>query len=165
MANDNPEPRISFGEEAEEDAKEQQRRRGLKVNANKSQFAKTVENREDFEKRAEGAVSKIENRKERAMQLSKKFYAIARDSKVESQRGPMELSIEKETIRNMLEFASEMNNDPTEPESAGSVALIYLLIKIVLFFRDKNNEMSFKMSQLERKLAQMSSAVGTSNVK
>lgn len=162
------EPRISFGKEAEDDAKEQLGRRGaLKVNAAKSQFAKDPEvKKEEFEKRADDVISKIENRKERAVLLSKKFYSIARDTKVESQRGPMEISIEKETVRNLIEFATEMNNDPTEPESSGSIAVITLLIKVMFFYRDKSNDLSHKVSQLEHKVAQMMSSVsGSKDVK
>lgn len=159
------EERISL-ESDEEDAKLQQNRRGgLKINSSKSQFIKETVKREVFEQQADEVFDQIQERRERAVKLVQDFWSFIKDKTLVEEKGPIKKNLEKETVNKLLNFASEMNNDPNEPEGAGSVAVITLLLKAVLYLRDSNNESRYRLEQLEQRLNQLSSPSGTRHVK
>lgn len=151
------EERISL-ESNEEDAKFQKERRGgLKLNSSKSLFNKETVKKEDFEKQADEAFEKVQDRKQQAVELVQQFWGFIKDQTLDPVKGPMKKSLEKEIVSKLLNFASDMNNDPTEPESSGSVAIITLLLKTVLYLRDCNNDISYRLSVLEKKMNKLSS--------
>lgn len=87
------------------------------------------------------------------------------DETLLSEKGPIKKNLEKEIVNKLVRFASEMNNDPNEPEGFGSVAVIVLLLKAILYLRDKNNELSYKVASLEQKINKVSSAHETNKSK
>lgn len=151
-------------ESDDEDAKLQQLRRGkLKIDSAKSQFTKNAiqqaTQKEKFEQQADVTFDQIQNRKERAAELVQQFWSFVRDETLVSEKGPIKKNLEKETINKLLSFASELNNDPNESEGTGSVALITLLLKAVIHFRDANNESNYRLSEAEKKINKLSSQI------
>lgn len=143
-------------ESNEEDAKLQKERRGgSKLNASKSIFTKEIINKETFEEQADDAFEAIQDRKQKAVELVQQFWSLIKDETLASTKGPMKKSFEKEIVSKLLNFASEMNNDEKEPEGAGSVAIITLLLKTVLYLRDSNNDFKYRLSELERKIQKL----------
>lgn len=149
------EERLSL-ESNEEAAKIQQNRKGLKLNSAKSQFTKELVNQEAFEQQADETYEKVQDRKQRAVELVQQFWAFIKDDTLVHEKGPIKKNLEKEIVNKLLAFASEMNNDINESEGSGSVAVITLLLKAVLYLRDSNNEVRYRLTQLE-KLNKMSS--------
>lgn len=142
------EERYSFGSNPED----QESRKRVKLNSSKSKFANEIAKKDDFDQRAEAAVDDAQNKKEIAVELAKQFWSIAKDTTLEKNKGPIQKSLEKEVIGKLLEFASSLNNDTSEFEGAGSMAIIMLLLKISLHLRDNNNSLNYKLTLLEDKV-------------
>ena len=72
-------------------------------------------------------------------------------------------SLEKEILSNLAKYALELNQDPPpgsdeiRPQGYGSIAMVNLLFKSVLYFRDKNNDLEYKVAQLEKQVKLLSS--------
>ena len=160
MAND----KFSFEIDPEQGL-EQQARRGLKLDASKSKFTRKAQEEEEFEKRADSANEQLNDRKTRAVELVKRFWETIQTKTLPTNKGPIQKNLEKEMLSNLIELASEMNHDVNEQESAGSVAMITLLFKTVIFQRDHLNELEFKVTQLEKKLNKASSGADAGDVK
>ena len=115
MQDGKTEERFSFESESD-DSQEQQRRRGsIKLDSSKSRFVKDAARKEEFEQRADIAMETAQNRKQRAVELVRQFWNIAKDTTLESNKGPIQKSLEKETVGKLLEFATEFNNYFNEP--------------------------------------------------
>lgn len=160
MSQDN---RLSL-ESNEEDAKLQKNRRGtLKLDGSKSQFTKEVFHRENFERQADEVFNQIQDRKQKAVELVQLFWGFIKDETLLNEKGPVRKNLEKEVVGKILDFATEMNNDEQESEGAGSVAIITLLLKTVLYLRDQNNDIRYRLSTMEKKF--LSSMDGKGHVK
>lgn len=162
------EERLSL-ESNEEDAKFQRERRGgVKLNSSKSMFSKDPaqpSRKEVFEEQAEEVFEEIQDRKQKAVELVQQFWSFVKDETLATNKGPVKKNLEKEIVSKLLNFASEMNNDPKEPEGAGSVAVITLLLKAVLYLRDCNNDLGYRLAKLERGQKNTSDTEQTKNVK
>ena len=162
------EERLSL-ESNDEDAKFQRERRGgVKLNSSKSMFAKDpvqIPQKETFEKQADEFFEETQDRKQQAVELVQQFWSFVKDETLVSNKGPVKKNLEKEIVSKLLNFASEMNNDPKEPEGAGSVAVITLLLKAVLYLRDCNNDLGYRLAKLERGQKNMSDMEQIKNVK
>ena len=58
--------------------------------------------------------------------------------------------MEKEVILNIIQLASEVNNDANESEGIGSLSWIAQLFKTVLYQRDRINNLEYALTQLEK---------------
>lgn len=145
----NPEERE---EAAAAEAAEQMARRGVKVNNSKSRFGKQAAEKQQFLENAEAVIEADQSRKQQAVVLINKFWQIIQSTKLVENKGPTEKSVEAQLIRDLVEFANEMNNDPNEIEGSGSVAIITLLLKTVLGMRDQQNNLAYKIFKLEQQI-------------
>lgn len=158
-------------ESDDEDAKFQQSRRGkLKIDSTKSQFTKAaIQNsiqKERFEEQADLVFNQMQDKNQRAAELVKEFWSFVMDQTLLTEKGPARKSLEKEIVNKLLSFATEINNDPNEFEGAGSVAIISLLLKAVLYLRDINSGLSYRLSEVEKQIKKMSSQLSvTTNLK
>lgn len=139
--------------DSDEAALEQLSRRGGSKLAAKSQFAKKTDQKESFEDQANAAYQSIQSRKQRATDLVLQFSKIIKDTTLETNKGPIDKSIEAECYRNLLGIAEELNNDVSEKEGSGSIALVALLLKTTFHFRNSNNEISFEIAKLNKQVA------------
>lgn len=165
MIQQHEEERLSL-ESDEEAAKLQLNRRGgVKLNSSKSQFTKETVKKEVFDQQADEVYDQMQDRKQKAVELVQQFWSFIKDETLVAEKGPIRKNLEKDIVSKLLTFASEMNNDPKEAEGAGSVAVITLLLKTVLYLRDTNNEARYRLSMLEQKVNKLSSPDGKGNVK
>lgn len=147
-----------------EDAKTQMTRRGgVKLDSSKSKFSKKNSSEEEFTAKVNLHHTKTIDTNNRAMELAKQFWDMIRNKELIVNKGPTTKSIEKETFNNLIAYARELNNDPEQLEdSMGSVALITLLMKTVIYQRDLCNEFEFRLVETEKQLKKLSS-VGKTN--
>lgn len=126
---------------------------GVKLTNSKSKFAKKIKQKEEFQKAADATISKKVDRNTQAAELVKQFWTLAKSETLEANKGPIEKNLEREIITKLIQFATELNNDENEPYGSGSVAIITLLLKIVIQLRNDNNQLKFKIAQIENKLS------------
>lgn len=153
--------RVAFADndDSMEQAAEQVLRKGVKINNAKSKFGKQAAEKQMFAENADSAVAGDLDRKTRAIQLVNKFWQVVQDKTLAENKGPLQMSVEAQLVKDLIGFANEMNNDPNEIEGTGSVAIITLLVKTMLKTRDSNNESAFKIQKLEKNVSQLSSQV------
>lgn len=89
--------------------------------------------------------------KKKISDLTKKFLSFINDKTLKENRDPFQESLEKETISQLTDLASQINEDPSEREGMGSLLLSTILMKIVFQQRDKINNLEYRISKLEKK--------------
>lgn len=97
--------------------------------------------------RANDYVEKNQEYLQRGFELSTKFSSLIDNKTLQENKGPLQSDLEKEVISKLLEYAIEMNTDEDQREGMGSIALATLLIKILLRFRDRLNNLEYKLEQ------------------
>jgi len=75
---------------------------------------------------------------------------------------PIQKDLESDVARQIVDISLALNNDQTKPEGIGSAGCIMLLLRSVLIQRDIINELSYKVSVMEK---QASSKAKDGNVK
>ncbi|HVI40810.1 MAG TPA: hypothetical protein VM577_09130 [Anaerovoracaceae bacterium] len=144
-----PEPKVSF----EDSEVIPEATKTVKLDSKKSKFAKQLEGKQVFEKRAEVAHQKMMGRQEEIYLLGSKFVEMMKDKTLPENKGPIQQSLEKEILGKLINFAIDLNNDMDEPkDSMGSIGLLALVFKSTLVMRDKYNLLEYKVEQLERQL-------------
>jgi hypothetical protein len=113
----------------------------------------TPEVKANFEKKAEATFSKIEDYKSQIWDLSVKYKSFIESKVLPDNKGPIVSNLEKEVLEKLMILASDMNEDETQQQGIGSNALCMLLMKCMLLQRDNINILTFKVDQLNKKLA------------
>jgi hypothetical protein len=129
----------------------------LKLDNKKSLFAKEPPIQNDFEGLSEDVAEKIKARRQRAVELSAKFWELIKDQYLPDNKGPIRKSTETELLQNLINYAVEVNLDEHEQEGMGSMAMITLLLKTCLYLKDQNNLLKYKLDQLTEKVDKKSS--------
>lgn len=128
----------------------------VKLDNNKSKFSKQAEQKQNFEKRAEEVHNKIVGRQDEIYSLGSKFLEIVSDKTLLVNKGPLQRSLEKETLNKLINFAINLNNDDDEPMACmGSISLLTLMFRISLLTRDKYNAAEDKIEKLEGRVSQL----------
>jgi hypothetical protein len=100
-------------------------------------------------------VKKIQERastyKAKAAELALQFNKAMADKTLSQNRNMFQQEIEKELLKQMVELAVDINNDPNEKEGMGSLSWITLLLRTAFSQRDKINGLEYRLSQLEKK--------------
>lgn len=100
-------------------------------------------------------VKKLQDRasasKRRAADLAVKFYTMMADKTLLQNKNQFQKELEIELLKDMVNFATDVNNDPNEKEGVGSISLIALMLKNAISQRDKINNLEYILSQLEKK--------------
>ena len=107
---------------------------------------------QEFQQKVQQSQETLAGYKKRAAELFVLFQRAMSDKTLAQNRNIFNMETEKEMLQNMLQLATEINNDPNEQEGMGSLTLITLLLKTCLAQRDKVNELEFAVSQLSKKL-------------
>lgn len=137
-----------------------------KLDNTKSKFSKQKEllsDKEAFVNRANSVSEQMQNTKLKALELTKQYWEVIHDQTLSDNKGPLQKSLEKEILSNLAKYALELNQDPPpgsdeiRPQGYGSIAMVNLLFKSVLYFRDKNNDLEYKVAQLEKQVKLLSS--------
>lgn len=126
-----------------------------KLDPSKSRFAKKIDENKPTQEQFEGEVS--EYQKEQAIMqqkitgLAKQFIDFIKDKTLNENKGPILLDMEKTVPKQLSEVSLKIDNDETTQEIClGSNGLILLLLKTSLIQRDIINELSFRVSKLEK---------------
>lgn len=90
--------------------------------------------------------------KQRATELSLAFKKIMADKTLSQNKNVFSQELEQETFSKLMNLASDINNDEDEKEGMGSLMLIALMFKTLLYQRDQINKMEYLLSEIEKKL-------------
>ena len=146
-----------------QDRKEAVATRGVKLkNKNTEKFEKEQLEKETYKQKfsqtADRAVEHSADKGKRAVSVISRFLNLANDKTLARNRGGIAADVEKEIRQELLQLALDLNNDETEPDNgSGAVVAISVLAKIVLLYRDRINELEFKLGNLERDIKKTSS--------
>jgi hypothetical protein len=119
----------------------------------KSKEQHQQELQERFDKLADQVTETQADRRQTAFDLAKQFITSARDRTLPTNKGVVAQDVETEMRRNLIAFATEINNDANEPlDCMGSMAVFNLLIKTIFEQRDRINELEYQIVQVDKKL-------------
>ena len=132
-------------------------KKGVKLKRKTTELDSATELREqhqeDLRKRLDDAADKVVSqqvdRNLKTLELAKAFIGTCRDKTLSANKGVIAREHERELKNNLVTFAIEINNDPTEQyDGMGSIALINLLIKVAFEQRDRLNELEYQLAQM-----------------
>ena len=132
--------------------------RGVKLTNKKTPEKEDAHSRENFEKAADNFIKNKQEQIKNALELAKQYKELLLDKTLISNKSPITKDIEKEIISNLVALAMVINQDESQPEGYGSVAIIQLLLKMLLVQRDAYNELDFKVSRLEKQILTLAKA-------
>lgn len=141
--------RVSF-DDSEELPEEKS---NVKLDKGRSMFAKAKQVRQTFEEKANQAISEQESTRNETVDIANLYWKIVNDTKLPGNKGPLDLSLEKEALKKITDFATKVNNDPNQPvDGMGSICAIALLLRTVLLHRDQLNAAEYEKHQMQNKL-------------
>jgi hypothetical protein len=106
---------------------------------------------QEFQQQVQQTQETLSGYKKRAAELFVQFQRAMADKTLPQNRNIFNLESEKELLQNMIVLAAEINSDPNERESEGSLTWIVLLLKTCFTQRDKLNELEYAIAQLHKK--------------
>lgn len=126
---------------------------GLKLDKNKSRFARKPEIRKTFEEKVEEVHQQRTGYRQQLFELGKQFLNNLTDRTLVQNKGPIKQSLEKEIHNKLVNLAVEINNDSNEQQDGmGSISLIVVLMKCIFMLRDRCNQLEFEIESLQSKL-------------
>jgi hypothetical protein len=88
--------------------------------------------------------------------LGQEFFAFMQNKVLSGNKGPQEKNSEAQLLRKISMLAEQMNVDETQKESAGSMALLTIILIVLRDLRDRLNSLEFefreKNSALEKRI-------------
>lgn len=106
----------------------------------------------DFKNRVHAAEEQRSENQIEGKELAQTFMKMLVDKTLRENKSPFVLEREKEVLGKMVEFSMKINADEMEPEGAGSMAWITLLLNICLGQRDRMNRLEFELVQMKKNL-------------
>lgn len=100
--------------------------------------------------------------KERTIQLASQLKRMLEDRTLPQNKNIFAQEIEKETLGQIMELASEINADPNEQDGIGSLSWVAQLLKTVLYQRDRINKVEYAFLALEEKVKNLTKIVENS---
>lgn len=125
--------------------------RPLKLSNERSSLAARSEEKKKIEQNFNNGVAQLENSQQLAHQFLEKgtqLHAFMRDKTLKSNKGPIAEQVEHTLLGQLIQMAERLNNDPTQKEGAGSVALETIVLKSLLILRDRLNELEYQQQQV-----------------
>lgn len=107
---------------------------------------------QEFQQRVQESQDTLAGYKRRAADLFVQFQRAIGDKTLAQNRNIFNTETEKEMLQNVLQLATEINNDPNEQEGMGSLTAITLLLKTCLVQRDRINELEYALANIQKKL-------------
>lgn len=120
---------------------------------------------QEFEKKVQEVQEQSSAYKRRAADLFMQFNKALMDKTLPQNRNIFNAETEKEMLQNMLQLATEINNDSNEQESMGSLTLITLLFKACLAQRDRINQVEYSLDVLNKKIESFPAQINKEIVK
>lgn len=143
-----------FDEEDQGETKSPSRDNLKKVSSQSSIFDKLPKkpSQADLDKRVKDMQERNTGYKSRAAELAFAFNSIIKDKTLRSNKNVIQRDMERELIDEMITFAFQVNEDMGEQEGAGSISVILLLLKAMLFQRDRMNDLEYAQTQDKKAL-------------
>ena len=129
---------------------------GIKLKQ-ESKLAERRENKEAFEKKATEHFENDQDLKNKIFNLSNQFVTFVKDKTLSENKSPIQLDLEKDISRQIVDIGLQLNNDESKPEGIGSAGCIMLLLRCTLAQRDIINELGYKINNLEKKILNLES--------
>jgi hypothetical protein len=107
---------------------------------------------QEFQQQVQQSQDTQSGYKKRAAELFVQFQKSMADKTLPQNRNVFNAESEKEILQNMIVLAAEINSDPNERESEGSLTWIVLLLKTCFNQRDRLNELEYNIALLNKKL-------------
>jgi hypothetical protein len=107
---------------------------------------------QEFQQQVQQTQETLSGYKKRAAELFVQFQRAMADKTLPQNRNIFNQESEKELLQNMIILAAEINSDPNERESEGSLTWIVLLLKTCFAQRDKMNELEYKLVSIQKQL-------------
>lgn len=129
----------------------------VKLDNSKSRFGKKSEAEKKSKEEFNTEVSEFQQKNDvinnKVANLTTNFVSMVRDTELNSNKGPIKIEMEKSVPKDLADLFLELDNDPNHPEGYGSIGGVLLLLKCTMLQRDIINELSYKISLLEKKLS------------
>lgn len=106
---------------------------------------------QEFQHKVQASQEALAGYKKRAAELFVLFQRSMSDKTLAQNRNILNAETEKELLQNILQLATDINNDPNEQEGMGSMTAITLLLKTCLLQRDRINELEYAVAQLQKR--------------
>jgi len=108
---------------------------------------------DDFDERADAFMEKKRARNKQAVELAQQFMDALRNKMLPENKTSIARDAEQEICSKLVHLALEINEDESEREGMGGVAIINLLLKTMLLQRDFINSLDYKLAKLEKQLS------------
>jgi hypothetical protein len=143
---------MSFDDHDEQPSLQSQKIGLKKVSTQQSIFDSIPKkpSQEEFTQGVQRVQEKASASKRRAADLAVKFYNMMSDKTLPQNKNQFQKDLEIELLKDMVNFASDINTDPNEKEGMGSISLIALMLKNAISQRDRINNLEFLISKLEK---------------
>jgi hypothetical protein len=145
---------MPFDEEDNDQPSVQSKKLGLKnVSTQKSIFDGIPKKptQDDLDQRVKKVQERASGYKAKAAELALQFNKSMTDKTLPQNRNLFQQEMERDLLKQMIELAVDINNDPNEKEGMGSLSWITLLLRTCFSQRDKINRLEYAMSLLEKK--------------
>jgi hypothetical protein len=145
---------MPFDEEDNDQQSVQSKKLGLKnVSTQKSIFDGMPKKptQDELDQRVKKVQERASGYKAKAAELALQFNKSMADKTLPQNRNLFQQEMEKDLLKQMVELAVDINNDPNEKEGMGSLSWITLLLRTCFSQRDKINRLEYAMSILEKK--------------
>lgn len=107
---------------------------------------------QDFQQQVHSSQERASSYKKRASDLAVQFAKMMSDKTLPQNKNVIALDIKRELLQNMVQLAKDINNDPQEEESDGSLIWIIVLFNTCFDQRDRINQLEYALVQLNQKL-------------
>lgn len=125
----------------------------IKLDPKKSRFAKEQEHKQNFQANVDEAVEKNQNYNILAQKLGQEFLNIISDRTLMSEKTLPIQEKEINLLRQLIDLGNNYNNDllllEDNKEGMGSIILASLMFKTLLMFRNRINELEYKLQLRE----------------
>ena len=138
-----------------EDKKDYAPKIGMKqVEGQKSMFEgkPRKQTQQEFQQKIQGAQEQSSEYKQAAADLYSKFLKILRNKTLSQNKSMIDRNVESEVLLNLIRLAQNLNVDPNERESEGSLTLVIILLKTCLEQNERINELEYNMHNVLEKL-------------
>lgn len=133
-------------------------KKGLKITNEKSTVAvPSIPNTEAFKQEAVEAANRLTDYKARSWDLGVKFKGLMESSVLPENKTTLIKDLENEVLNQLALLANDINNDESQPEGTGSVALNQLIMKMLLLQKDICSKQRFQIEKLEKTVINLNS--------
>lgn len=137
-------------ESALEEAKEQAKRKGLKIGPSKA-APPPKPPPEEFAQRAEAVHQNSEDIKQRTVKAVQTFLEVVQSKELDQNKSVIKKDLEKQALHEVIQLMRINNNLETEEDGIGWTGSIVVLMKIALTQRDRINNLEYRLETLEKK--------------